>query len=272
MNRYLTAPLILLLGAASVDAVAQERGRSGARDEAAHHAELREHRGDRGDRSDHSGKRDERPSAAAGSWGGSPSYGRGGSAPSAFQGRGAQPYEVARDDRGRGRDHDRGRDHEYGYDRGRGRGHDDRRDYHNAYGATDYRRGLPRSDGRDHRYDRHDRYDHRRNDYRHDHRHRSHVRIWHSPDWRHGWHHGWNGHRYRAHARYYYPSGYAARSWRIGYQLPLAFLIASYYVDYRPYGLAPPPYGTRWVRVDRDLLLVDVDDGEIVDILYGFFY
>lgn len=119
-------------------------------------------------------------------------------------------------------------------------------------------RGLPHSDPR---------YSHER-----DPRNRDLRRDWRDPAWRAYWHHGWSGQRYRAPIRYHYPQGYARYHWRTGYTLPSAFLISSWHVDYRPYGLAAPPYGCRWVRVDGDLLLVDLSSGHIVDVLYRFFY
>lgn len=150
-------------------------------------------------------------------------------------------------------------------------GRDDRRDnrydrHDNNWGRSDY--GLPdangyRRDGRDYnRYDnRYDRRDHnwgRSN--------------WRDHNWRRSWSHGWSGSRYRAPSRYYYPRGYSSRSWSIGIRLPSAYYAPSYYIDYNYYGLAAPPYGCYWVRADRDVLLIDIGTGEVVDVLYGFFY
>lgn len=139
-----------------------------------------------------------------------------------------------------------------------------------------------REDRRDYREDRRDshrwntwndwyRHDYRQ-DHRYDYRYGNHRDDWHRSDWRRSWRHGWAGTRYRSPYRYYYPSGFSYRSWRIGYELPLAFLIADYFLDYRPYGLAPPPYGCRWLRVGDDVMLVDMRSGVIVDILYNFYY
>lgn len=129
-----------------------------------------------------------------------------------------------------------------------------------------------RNDGSRHSGYRHD--NHRR-DSRWDDRH-SHGRHrhddWRHPDWRRHWSHGWAGNRYRAPARYVYPRGYHAQSWRIGYRLPPVFFVNDWYVDWRYYRLAPPPWGARWLRVDGDLMLVDERSGEIIDALYGFFY
>lgn len=115
--------------------------------------------------------------------------------------------------------------------------------------------------------------DYRRNDWHHDNRYRSDWRRdWRNPEWRRHWRHGWGGHRYRAEVRYTYPRGYRSQSWRIGYRLPSVFFASDWYVDWRYYRLAAPPWGCRWLRVDGDLLLVDERSGEIVDVLYGFFY
>jgi hypothetical protein len=85
----------------------------------------------------------------------------------------------------------------------------------------------------------------------------------------------WNRHRWRSPYRYVWPRGYHGyygRSWQIGLYLPRAFYAPSYYIDYTPYGLEPPPYGCEWVRVDDDILLVEIETGLIVDILYDFYY
>jgi Ni/Co efflux regulator RcnB len=146
------------------------------------------------------------------------------------------------------------------------RGNDRRGNDHDRWQVS---RGLPHSDPRyrDQSSHRDNRYRDHRNDYRNDHR-----SDWRDPKWRSSWHHGWSGSRYRAPIRYYYPPGYSRYSWRVGYTLPAAFLLNSWYVDYRPYGLSAPPYGCRWVRVDGDLLLIELASGYIVDALYDFYY
>jgi Ni/Co efflux regulator RcnB len=135
---------------------------------------------------------------------------------------------------------------------------DDSKHARHADSRWQVERGLPHSDPR---Y-RHNRYD-RAIDHRSD---------WRSPEWRSRWHHGWSGYRYRAPIRYHYPQGYSRYHWRVGYTLPTPFLLSSWHVDYRPYGIAPPPRGLRWVRVDGDLLLVELATGYIVDVLYDFYY
>lgn len=68
------------------------------------------------------------------------------------------------------------------------------------------------------------------------------------------------------------PHGYYPYRWASGHYLPRAYYGPSYYVDYRPYRLAPPPYGHRWVRVDGDVFLVAVASGLIADAVYGIFH
>lgn len=265
MNRYLATPLILLLGATALTASAQDRGYGRERSDDAR-AERGAQRGADNDRESRQASRDKSGSREAPDRG--VEYGRGDAQ------RGGQPNAALRASGGAGRVDPGvsgfGYDSRPHYDRQDGGNQNNRRSndrYTNAYGAQDYRRGVPRTNQRDYGPDFRDggHYD----DY---YRYSSPARHWHDAGWRQSWNHGWGGNRYRASSHYYYPRGYAARSWSIGYHLPLAFLAASYYVDYRPYGLAAPPYGCRWVRVDSDLLLVEIDGGEIVDILYGFYY
>ena len=70
-----------------------------------------------------------------------------------------------------------------------------------------------------------------------------------------------------------YPQGWAYRQWAIGAFLPPLFLAPDYYYpDWAALGLAPPPPGYQWVRYGPDLLLVELDNGQVVDVAYGVFY
>lgn len=138
----------------------------------------------------------------------------------------------------------------------------------------DRRRGDDRGDGRwDERGDRYgqrdgwdrDRWD--RNDQRHG-RHDG----WNRDHWRRNWRNGWTGHRWNSPSRYVYPRGYSRRAWSVGLILPSVYYGSSYYIDWQPYGLSAPPYGSRWIRVGDDLLLVHLASGEVLDVLNGFFY
>ena len=121
----------------------------------------------------------------------------------------------------------------------------------------------------DRRENRHDRRDDRR-DWRDDRRdNRRYVRHddrrWRGYHWR-------PEYRYRAPARYVYPSGYRHVRWTVGHRMPPAYYSRPYYVDYHAYRLPPPPYGYRWVRSDRDVVLVALATGLVLDVLYDLYY
>jgi Ni/Co efflux regulator RcnB len=72
--------------------------------------------------------------------------------------------------------------------------------------------------------------------------------------------------------RYYAPSGYTYNNrWNVGSRLPSSYYGSRYYIDYRPYGLAAPPYGYRWNRVGNDAYLVSTANGLIGEIVYSLF-
>jgi Ni/Co efflux regulator RcnB len=84
-------------------------------------------------------------------------------------------------------------------------------------------------------------------------------------------HWGWNGHRIHG-GGYVFPSGHHYRRRHIGQRLPLIFLSEIYdFTDYAAAGFEDPPPGYEWVRYGPDLLLVDIDTGEVVDVEYGVF-
>jgi Ni/Co efflux regulator RcnB len=85
----------------------------------------------------------------------------------------------------------------------------------------------------------------------------------------------WRGHAVtRVHAAAFaYPHGWHYRRWAVGATLPALFLTpAYYYTDWTALGLPPPDFGYEWVRFGPDLLLVNIQTGEVVDVLYGVFY
>ncbi|WP_404710942.1 RcnB family protein [Sphingomonas sp. MMS24-J13] len=104
------------------------------------------------------------------------------------------------------------------------------------------------------------------------------------PAWRNDWRgdnrYDWRGwrdrNRQQFHApRYVAPRGYGwgYRSFGIGYRLDSFFFAPNYWIndpwDYR----LPPVYGPyRWVRYYNDVLLVDIDTGEVVDVIQNFFW
>lgn len=79
--------------------------------------------------------------------------------------------------------------------------------------------------------------------------------------------------RYQA-GRYSAPRGYAWRQANRGHRLNRAFYGSNYYIA-RPgnYGLYAPRYShARWVRHGRDVLLVDIRSGLVIDVRRNRFY
>ena len=74
-------------------------------------------------------------------------------------------------------------------------------------------------------------------------------------------------------SNYHRPSGWYYRRWSYGDFLPALFFTQDNWIDsYDQFGLSDPPEGTTWVRYGDDALLVDVDTGEIIQVVYGVFY
>ncbi|MGS1018382.1 RcnB family protein [Allosphingosinicella humi] len=144
----------------------------------------------------------------------------------------------------------------YGNDR-----RDDRRDW--------------RNDRRDDRRDwRHDRRDDRR-DWRSD---RRDHRDW-NRNWRNDRRYDWQRYRYSNRylfrpGRYYAPyRGYSYSRFSIGLFLQPGFYASNYWIsDPWQYRLPPAYPGTRWVRYYDDVLLVDLYTGEVIDVIYDFFW
>ncbi|MBV9931957.1 MAG: RcnB family protein [Alphaproteobacteria bacterium] len=108
-----------------------------------------------------------------------------------------------------------------------------------------------------------------------------------SRDWRNNWNRGWRSdnrydwQRYRYSNRslfrspYYAPYGYGYGYNRlsIGLVLDEIFWGRNYWIsDPWQYRLPPAPYGTQWVRYYNDVVLVDVYTGEVIDVIYDFFW
>jgi hypothetical protein len=101
--------------------------------------------------------------------------------------------------------------------------------------------------------------------------------------WNNGWRNdrrfdwvGWRGaHRDVFHPGYYYPpyGGYAYSRIGIGYMLDEAFLDERYWIEDPGTYHLPPVWGTyRWVRYYNDCLLIDIDTGQTVEVLYNVFW
>lgn len=97
--------------------------------------------------------------------------------------------------------------------------------------------------------------------------------------WRDDRRYDWRGYRdshrnvYRL-PRYVAPrSGFSYRRWYPGYRFDPWFYGSSYWIGNPWQYRLPPAYGDyRWVRYYDDAVLVDLRSGEIVDILYDFFF
>jgi len=99
-----------------------------------------------------------------------------------------------------------------------------------------------------------------------------------SRDWRNNSHYNWYSYRSRYGSlyrlgRYNDPYGYGYRRFSIGYNLwPSYYGSSNWLNDPWQYRL-PPAYGPyRWVRYYDDALLVNIYDGQVVDVIHNFFW
>ena len=99
-------------------------------------------------------------------------------------------------------------------------------------------------------------------------------------NWRHDDRYDWNDYRARHRTvyrlpRYYAPYGwdYGYRRFGIGFRLDSILFGPNYWISDPYYYRLPPAYGPyRWVRYYNDALLVDIDTGEVVDVVYDIFW
>ena len=281
MKRLVAATMGLLLGASAVTASAQDYGRGRDEGNREEHQEERAERREKPQEQGQERQHDQPQNSAPGQY-----------APAATQehrpARGRQDHgEGGRRDNGYARGQTQGfgvpveaapqaQDYSGAQRHGRGQ-RENTQSHREVYGLANP--GHQQYDGRDGRGGYRDSNHHgdrrgwdNNHDYGRDYRHGRHNGWSGRHSWRNDWHHGWSGNRWRSPSRYYYPRGHSRLSRSIGFNLPRAFYGPTYYVDYRPYGLAPPPYGYRWIRADGDILLVHLASGEVVDVLYDFFY
>lgn len=72
---------------------------------------------------------------------------------------------------------------------------------------------------------------------------------------------------------YMRPHGWYYRRWAYGDVLPSFFWARDYWItSWWMFDLPIPPYGYEWVRYGDDALLVNVDNGQILQVEYGVFY
>ena len=71
---------------------------------------------------------------------------------------------------------------------------------------------------------------------------------------------------------YQQPQGWHYRRWTYGMTLPSLFWGRPYWINsYWDYGLPNPPYGYVWVRYGNDALLVNVENGDILRVIYALY-
>jgi hypothetical protein len=71
---------------------------------------------------------------------------------------------------------------------------------------------------------------------------------------------------------YGWPGGSRYEYLAVGGYLPELYWVPKYFVeDYDYYGVAPPPANFAWVRYGPDLLLINLDTGEIAREILGMF-
>jgi len=121
------------------------------------------------------------------------------------------------------------------------------------------------------------RWDGNRNDGRRWDGNRNDHRDW-NRNWRNDNRYDWQRYRYQNRrifslGRYYAPyGGYGYNRLNIGIILGEAFFGRDYWIDPYYYHLPPAPPGTAWVRYYNDVVLVDVYSGEVIDVIYDFFW
>ena len=97
-------------------------------------------------------------------------------------------------------------------------------------------------------------------------------------DWRHDRRYDWRDwrrrHRNRFHLGFYYdPFGWDYFRYGIGWRLWPSYYRSSYWLRDPWHYRLPPAYGPyRWIRYHNDALLVNIYTGNVVDVIYDFFW
>ena len=93
-------------------------------------------------------------------------------------------------------------------------------------------------------------------------------------DHRYDWHNYRNRHRSLFHLGFYYdPFGWGYQRYDIGWRLWPSYYGSNFWInDPWNYRLPYAPPGTRWVRYYDDAILVDTWSGQVVDVIYDFFW
>jgi Ni/Co efflux regulator RcnB len=99
-----------------------------------------------------------------------------------------------------------------------------------------------------------------------------------STHWRNNSRYDWQNHRrhHRSwfHLGFYYdPFGWGYSPYQIGWRLWPSYYSSRYWInDPWQYRLPYAPAGTQWVRYYNDAVLVDTWSGQVVDVIYNFFW
>ena len=99
-----------------------------------------------------------------------------------------------------------------------------------------------------------------------------------SSDWRRDHRYDWRNYRHSHRSlfrlsRYYDPYGWNYRRFSIGFSLGSSYYGSNYWLNDPWMYRLPPAYGPyRWVRYYDDALLVNIYTGQVVDVLYNFFW
>lgn len=99
-----------------------------------------------------------------------------------------------------------------------------------------------------------------------------------SRQWRTDHRYDWNDwrrrHRSRFHLGFYYdPFGWGYHRYTVGWRMWPHYYRSSYWLNDPWHYRLPPAYGPyRWIRYHHDALLVNIYTGEVVDVIYDFFW
>ena len=99
-----------------------------------------------------------------------------------------------------------------------------------------------------------------------------------SGHWRNDNRYDWQNHRRRHrslfHLGFYYdPFGWGYQPYSIGWRMWPSYYSSSFWLnDPWQYRLPYAPPGTRWIRYYDDAILVDTWNGQVLDVIYNFFW
>ena len=106
----------------------------------------------------------------------------------------------------------------------------------------------------------------------------NHAPIQWSSNWRNNSRYDWKNHRHHHHSLfhlglYYDPFGWGYQPYSIGWRMWPSYYRSNYWLnDPWQYRLPYAPPGTRWIRYYDDAILIDMWSGQVVDVIYNFFW